>query len=544
MAWNGTGAAFVAASVVAGASAHEPSAIVINEVLYDPEGADGGLEFVEIAAVALADSAASLAGWVLETGNGETPGAWTVEWTGGVADRLVRGIFVIGEEAVEPAPHAVADLDLQNGPDACRLRGPAGEIDVLGWGEPLAVELREGSSAPDVSGLSLARLPDGFDTGDNASDFRAVVPSPGMPNAPEVGIVVESLRAEPPHLPAGQRVTFRWEIRNVGRTPYRGRVELRCQVHPGEILGAHVVEPAIAPGARGAFAVEVDPPPGTHQPRSDAMQLPIGVWPGAHGELRVSEAMSRPRAAEPEWIELVNDASAIVALDAFAIEDAAGTRFPLAGVLAPRERVIVTSDRAAFDAVWSVPGNVAVIEGRPWPALNQSAPAGVEAERVRLLVEEFDVDVAALPGGADEGTSWERTVLALPGSALENWGPSLDARGGTPGRVNSRNGDRPVPPGPAGSLAIVPAPFRPDHEPTALIALRTERPAAHCRIEIYDAEGRRVASLTPWSATEREHRALWDGRDTHGRRAPLGLYVVVATAGGTRPARAPLVVIR
>ena len=49
--------------------------------------------------------------------------------------------------AVEPSPDAVADLDLQNGPDGCRLRGPAGESDLLGWGSPLDSTLCEGRAA-------------------------------------------------------------------------------------------------------------------------------------------------------------------------------------------------------------------------------------------------------------------------------------------------------------------------------------------------------------------------------------------------------------
>ena len=38
---------------------------------------------------------------------------------------------------MEPEPDVIVELNLQNGPDACRLRGPTGESDRLGWGEPL-----------------------------------------------------------------------------------------------------------------------------------------------------------------------------------------------------------------------------------------------------------------------------------------------------------------------------------------------------------------------------------------------------------------------
>lgn len=519
--------------------------IVINEVLYDPAGADAGLEYVELAAAAGADTTASLAGWVLETANGSAPGEWTVEWVGSPADRLHAGRFLIGESSVEPTPHAVADLDLQNGPDACRVRSPSGEVDRLGWGEPLDPTLREGASARDVTGgVALARLPDGVDTDSNASDFAPAEPTPGEPNAPEFALAVESLRVDPSDLPAGHSVTFTWTVHNVGRAPFGGRVALRCDVHPGEVLADVPIDPPLLPGSRATRSVVVAPPPGVHRPRSDPPFGPVGVWVGSLGELGLSEAMSRPRAGEPEWIEIVSNATAVMALDAFAIEDAAGTHAPLSGLLSPRGRVLVASDARQARRVWEVPALVEVLEGAPWPALNQSASAGVVAERVRLLLDDVEIDAAALPGGASEGESWERITMARSGDDPANWAPSLDPQGGTPGRPNSRFGDRAAPAGAVGSLAIAPAPFRPDRDPTALVVLRLPRAAPTCEMDVYDAEGRWVVRLAPWTVGGLEHRALWDGRDGEGRPAALGLYLVAATCPGLRTVREPLVVVR
>ncbi len=92
------------ASVAHAAPASEPPAILLNEVLYDPDGADGGLEFVELVARVGGDPAASLEGWVLETGNGAQPGDWTVAWVGGVGDRLAGGLFLIGKRPSSRGP--------------------------------------------------------------------------------------------------------------------------------------------------------------------------------------------------------------------------------------------------------------------------------------------------------------------------------------------------------------------------------------------------------------------------------------------------------
>ncbi|MBZ0266676.1 hypothetical protein K8I85_00835, partial [bacterium] len=219
--------------------------VVLNEVHYDPAGADGGREYVELAAGVVGDDEGgirreegdgSLAGWRLETGNGAAPdGEWKVAWIGAPGDRLEDGLFAVGEGGVVPPPDAVVELDLQNGPDACRLVSPDGVVDVCGWGSPLPEGLYEGAPATDVaSGRSLSRQPDGRDTGNNAADFADAAPSPGAFNAPERWLVVERVEWPPADAPPGAQWRFRWSVRNRGRAPWSGAVRMECAVHPGE----------------------------------------------------------------------------------------------------------------------------------------------------------------------------------------------------------------------------------------------------------------------------------------------------------------------
>ncbi|MCK4513081.1 lamin tail domain-containing protein, partial [bacterium] len=171
------------AAVFALSTCSAAAQVVINEVLYDPEGGDTGLEFVEL--LNCGRHGVLLTGWVLETGNGAHPDDWTVEWIGGDLDYLEPGqMFVIGEVDVLPAPDYATPLDLQNGPDGVRITDGVDPVDVVGWGEPLFQEYYEGTPAVDApSGLSLARSPDCFDHGDNALDFVAGPPTPGARNA-------------------------------------------------------------------------------------------------------------------------------------------------------------------------------------------------------------------------------------------------------------------------------------------------------------------------------------------------------------------------
>jgi hypothetical protein len=178
--------------------------LIINEVLYDPEGPDDGLEFVEL--FNPTDETVSLNCMVLETGNGAGAGDWglAVEWTDHVYIEPGR-FFVVGERAVTPPPDWVCDLDLQNGPDACRLTYGESVLDLVGWGAHTFPEYYEGAPCEDAaSGSSVARIPDGADSQDNAADFRPVSPpTPGRRNMCEVdaGLVAGSLSVSPP-LPA------------------------------------------------------------------------------------------------------------------------------------------------------------------------------------------------------------------------------------------------------------------------------------------------------------------------------------------------------
>ena len=519
------------------------SPIVLNEVLYDPPGSDGGFELVELGAAAGADENASLDGWVLETGNGASPGSWTVEWVGGPADRLRDGLFVVGESAVEPSPDAVTDLDLQNGPDACRLRGPGGEVDVLGWGEPLAIGLYEGRPAEDVSGRSLARAPDGFDTGDNSLDFLPAEPSPGAFNSPDRALAVESLTVDPADPAIGQAVAFTWAVRNVGRRTFDGSLLLRCDVHPDEALG-RVEVTGLAPGERRTLARTLAPPQGAHLPRSDppAPEAPA-PWRGEGEDLRFSEALTRPAPDGAEWVELTSIAGRPVGLGAFRLADAAGTAGALAGRVESGELVVLVADSLAFREAWSVPAGTPIVTVRPWPSLNHTASSGEVAERLALVLGELEVAVAALPGGADEAVAWETISGDHPPGDLASWAPSLDASGGTPGRANSRRGDRPAPAVAAGTLAAHPSPFRPARDGTVLLVLRSAVPVARCEMTVFDSTGRLVRRLVPWSASAGEHRALWDGRHGSGAPAALGLYVVRAEGAELPAAHATLVLV-
>jgi hypothetical protein len=162
---------------------------VINEVFYNPLGADAGKEFVEL--YNPGESSLSLDGYVLESGNGANPNDWTVEWASGQGDRiLAKGYFLIAESNYSTADF-LADLDLQNGPDAVRLRKNSTIIDLVGYGSHQYPEYFEKTPAKLArEGFSLARS-DGIDSGNNSFDFSESLPSPQSSREDSIAISVK-----------------------------------------------------------------------------------------------------------------------------------------------------------------------------------------------------------------------------------------------------------------------------------------------------------------------------------------------------------------
>jgi len=152
------------------------ASVLISEVFYDAVGSDDSKEFVELYNPTSQDI--NITGWEIEMGNGYD-GSWDNQAT-------ILGIisaysfFLIGEKNVSGAD-IETNLELQNGPDAVRIKDDSGAvIDTVGYGDLGYPELYEGTPMIDVSeGHSIERKPgylnpsggNGQDTNNNSADF-------------------------------------------------------------------------------------------------------------------------------------------------------------------------------------------------------------------------------------------------------------------------------------------------------------------------------------------------------------------------------------
>lgn len=516
------------------------SQVVINEVLYDPDGPDAGLEFVEIANCGR--EAVLLTGWVLETGNGASPDDWTVEWIGGDLDCLEPGaIFLIGEDGVSPTPDYVTALDLQNGPDGVRVTDGHHVVDVVGWGEPLFQEYYEGSPAEDVlSGRSLARVPDCFDHDDNALDFVASqTPTPGARNVYETDLAVRAHHAGDVVFGAAAPVPVRCVVSNEGSLPVAsGQAVLELMIDNLNVPAAATpVESELAPRDSAVVVSELPAPgrgyhrvvaalrlSGDEDQANDRAQTSFTV--GDEGHLLVAnEIMYSPDEGGTEWIEFTNVTARPVSPSRWLLGDGMACH---SLEVAPGESIIVRP--GGFLLVAREPGILRGSVADVCPVLGTDGWEALSADDTVVLSDEFGtpMDRVEYSGswGGGRGFSLERVRADMPSDDPNNWGGSVAASGSTPCLRNSIH----IESMPAsGRLGVSPNPFSPDGDGSddrTIIAYDLPVATAMVRLAVYDVRGRRRALLLDHAATAARRELVWDGTADDGAVLPSGLYVL------------------
>lgn len=166
--------------------------VVINEVLFDSDNVNGddGYEWIEL--YNAGTSAVDLNGYALEAGTSAYSNVITFATV-----TIQPGAFLVVGESMVTERDVLATMNLGNASnaDAIRLLDNSGTpvvLDVVVYGSTNSDNWEDESgtvwttTAPTGSaGTSIARMPDGEDTGDLSADFEvALVPTPGVTNVP------------------------------------------------------------------------------------------------------------------------------------------------------------------------------------------------------------------------------------------------------------------------------------------------------------------------------------------------------------------------
>jgi len=520
--------------------------VVINEVYYDHPGADAGYEFVEV--YNPGESAAPLDGVTLEFHNGSGAG-WSVLWTGGARDSVPpRGVFTIGAEAVEPPPDALVPLSLQNGPDAVALFRAGAAVDVVGYGGLDDPDYVEDTGADGVAaGRSIARIPDGIDTDDNRTDFKAAEPTPGRTNVARHDAALVPAEGTRVHdVLEGGVVDLAIAVVNAGTEPIAaGAVTLSARDSTARgvtALGEWTNPTAIDTGSSQSFSIPAALAEGYHwlafearypadeRAHNDALSLlrRVGFPP-----VLVSEVLSYPPPGCPQFVEVYNAGAAPVVIDGWGLGDRSHdpvTVTPGPASVDPGAFVVFTPEAAALAAHFRVAGERVFEVDEKWPTFNRTggeiADSVVLVDGLGLVVDA--VSIPAVPSAA-AGRSLERVDL-YRSAERATWVLSTDPAGATPGRA----GDRALlSPPPAGSVVVRPNPFFPS-EGVMTVAIDAED-AERAVASVFDARGRRVADVGV--ATAFPAVLVWNGRDESGRVVLPGLYVLACRIDGRAGSR-------
>ena len=286
-------------------------------------------------------------------------------------------------------------------------------------------------------------------------------------------------------------------------------------------------------------------------------KYPLALQP-PEASLRVTEIMFDPRSDDrdgwpdqTEYVEIENTTRFRVALrrtqltgapDEHGVPDVLAT-VETGDVLNPGKKAVMYAERGLPEAISSP--LLALQQAFPeidttagaWIAIPSSSLRLTNSGRSLLLNAADSAQLDSLTYDPDwhvsdvlstDGVALERVSTTASSVEATNWTSSAHPDGGTPGAVNSVY----LPPGAAppkttneAHVHVAPSPFSIERDTATRIRYELDGPRS-LRVEIYDAHGRPIRTVTKARRTAAQGELLWDGRDDDGRRVPVGIYVI------------------
>jgi hypothetical protein len=413
--------------------------VVINEILYDPEGADSGYEWIEL--YNNADTNLQLQGWQLQKAGSQfenfyTFPSYTLE---------AHSFLLIGENNVDEAD-IITNLSLQNGgscTDGVRLLSSSGDYtDTFLYDAPNSNELpsdlfQPGQNfAPDVkAGNSLARKENGVDTDNCQEDlFECEDPTPGSANFYPIDLAVEVLQIEQNE---GQ-LQLQLEVINLSTQPvdnYQASLEIRCN----QLSTEEVTLPEISAGESYIFEqVFFVDESGYYYFTAELNYLQDSNLENnistaslifQSSPIIINEVMFDPSENEPEWLELYVRDGCEYNVDNLRIIDAAEREIEFRGNI--YDYAVVSENKAELLSIYNSLDSSKVIQANTWTTLNNGEENLVIKDDCQTILDSMFYEGS----GETEGNSLERVN---PYSDEEiQWLPSLAELGATPAAANS-----------------------------------------------------------------------------------------------------------
>lgn len=251
--------------------------------------------------------------------------------------------------------------------------------------------------------------------------------------------------------------------------------------------------------------------------------------------LVINEFLPDPKAPlATEWVEIKNISSLEVDLNGWQIGDANSVKLITSNqiLVSPGEYVVLAQDSLEFTTFYPFYSG-RLIQPAGWSVLNNSGDALKLLDSFNILADSFDY-----AAGYAENFSWSRVESGVDEGS---WGRS-ENNGGSPGELN-----RVVfsPDGESVSLKIEPSHFSPNgdgYQDTVIIFIESPQAESYS-LKIFDRHGRQVRTILDNELFIAASYG-WDGKFDDGRRAPVGIYIVLFEARGERTVKKAVVVAR
>lgn len=416
--------------------------VVINEVLYDPDGADTGLEWIEL--YNNSDQSVNLGGWMIRKAGSQFELVYAFEIFSGYTI-APHSFFLIGEEFV-PNTDLITTLAFQNGgseTDGIRIVSFDGQYtDTILYDSPNTNELPDDISDPgeyfavDVSsGNTLARKYDGEDSNNCELDFfECVEPTPGEANFYPIDLAIGNLEIyenegeywiqtevtnlstenvdnlassiniavndtligtyELPSIPAESTIDFSCQLGEISIGYHQITVELNY-VYDNELWNNYV---------ESSLLNDVSP-------------------------FVLNEIMFKPLSTNQEWVEIFNRTDCGYNVDNLRIMDASGGIISFYGHIPPLDFIVVCQDTILFMQIHPEVDPEKVILASDWTSLNNT-------EETLILTDEFETkfDSASYNGNScpadftiervdpfdDENIEWSICINRLGTPTMSN----------------------------------------------------------------------------------------------------------------------------
>jgi Lamin Tail Domain len=370
--------------------------VVINEVLYDPDGSDSGYEWIEL--YNNSDSVVNLAGWIIHKAGTNFSAVLIFDPLGYFAI-YPQSFFLIGEEFV-PNCDLTETLAFQNGgsaTDGIRLISPDTlYTDTVLYDSPNSNNLPDDTSSPGIyfavdvgGGNSLARKQDGEDSDNSELDFFECENStPGAANFYPIDLAIYDLELV---LNSGeywlQTEVFNLSTENVNNSDATLEISINSTTYDVYDLPAIPAENSIPFACNLGMFVDdyvVIEAMLTYlydnqlENNFTATSILIETSP-----IVLNEIFFKPQSSNQEWLELFNRSTCAYLVDNWRINDASGGEISFSGYLEPNDFLVVCQDTILMLQIYPEIDQLNLIQSSSWTSLNNT-------EETLVLQDEFD----------------------------------------------------------------------------------------------------------------------------------------------------------